>query len=140
MTDPLTDAVRLQLAERTNAVYQEQLKKMKDHLVSFRSLINDKENIMENLMLRYDLGILTEDKSRQNGNIESDEIDRNELRRKADALAIGNIMENCEIRDGILELSPQIGREISNGLARSGRDIPRIIIGYVDKMGVTTSP
>eukprot|EP01084_Bolivina_argentea_P319849 554826_1 len=44
---------KLQLAERANEIYRQQLKYMQDHLASLRALIQDKENIIENLMSRY---------------------------------------------------------------------------------------
>ena len=55
-------------------------------------------------MLRYDLGIITQDTSRQNGNLESDEIDQDELRRKAEELAQRTILENFELREMVNEL------------------------------------
>eukprot|EP01083_Nonionella_stella_P272129 922579_1 len=78
---------------------------MQDHLASLRSLIQDKENIIENLMLRYDLGIITQDSNRQNGaNLGPDEIEMDELRRKAEALAQRTILENFELREMVNEL------------------------------------
>jgi hypothetical protein len=95
---------KLQLAERANEIYRQQLKYMQDHLASLRSLIQDKENIIENLMLRYDLGIITQDQNRQSGNLSSDEIENEELRRKAEALAQRTILENFELREMVNEL------------------------------------
>ena len=77
---------------------------MQDHLQSLRSLIQDKENIIENLMLRYDLGILSMDSTRTNGNLSPDEIQNEELRRKAEALAQRTILENFELREMVNEL------------------------------------
>ena len=42
----LNDVQKLQLAERANEIYRQQLKYMQDHLASLRSLIQDKENII----------------------------------------------------------------------------------------------
>ena len=92
----LNETQKLQLAERANEIYRQQLKYMQDHLASLRSLIQDKENIIENLMLRYDLGIITQDANRQGGNLQPDEIELEELRRKAEALAQRTILENFE--------------------------------------------
>ena len=77
---------------------------MQDHLASLRSLIQDKENIIENLMLRYHLGIITQDPSRKNGNLGADEIEQTELRRKAEALAQRTILENFDLREMVKEL------------------------------------
>ena len=68
------------------------------------TLLENKENIIENLMLRYDLGIITQDTSRQHGNLGADEIEQTELRRKAEALAQRTILENAELRDMVNEL------------------------------------
>merc|ERR1719361_592404 len=96
--ESLNETQKLQLAERANEIYRQQLKYMQDHLASLRSLIQDKENIIENLMLRYDLGIITQDQSHQSGNLTPDEIEMEELRRKAEALAQRTIVENVELR------------------------------------------
>jgi len=100
----LNEAQKLQLAERANEIYRQQLKYMQDHLASLRSLIQDKENIIENLMLRYDLGIITQDQNRVGGNLSSDEMEMEELRRKAEALAQRTILENFELREMVNEL------------------------------------
>eukprot|EP01084_Bolivina_argentea_P041094 75833_1 len=101
----LNETQKLQLAERANEIYRQQLKYMQDHLASLRSLIQDKENIIENLMLRYDLGIITQDSNRQSGaNLGPDEIEMEELRRKAEALAQRTILENFELREMVNEL------------------------------------
>eukprot|EP01083_Nonionella_stella_P086432 240131_1 len=95
----LNETQKLQLAERANEIYREQLKYLQDHLASLRALIQDKENIIENLMLRYDLGIITQDWNRQGANLGPDEIEMEELRRKAEALAQRTILENFELRE-----------------------------------------
>merc|ERR1711973_493701 len=63
------------------------------------------ENIIDNLMLRYDGGILTQDPSSlQRGNLCTDEIEETELRSKADALAQRTILENYELREMVNDL------------------------------------
>ena len=104
----LNDVQKLQLAERANEIYRQQLKYMQDHLASLRSLIQDKENIIENLMLRYDLGIIAQDADRQGGNLAPDEIEVEELRRKAEALAQRTILENFELREMVNELRDEL--------------------------------
>ena len=54
---------KLQLAERENEIYRQKLKYLNDHVDSLRSLIQDKEHIIENLTLRFDLGVLAVDRS-----------------------------------------------------------------------------
>merc|ERR1712087_26750 len=102
--ETLTETEELQLAKRANEIYRHQLKYMQEHLASLRSHIQEKENIIENLMLRYDLGIIDQDQKRQNGNLGSDEIEQTELRRKAEALAQRSILENFELRETVNEL------------------------------------
>ena len=46
---------KLQLAERGNEIYRQQLQYMRSHLASLRALDVDKLNIIHNLILRYDL-------------------------------------------------------------------------------------
>jgi len=95
---------KLQLAERANEIYREQVKYLQEHLNNIRALVQDKESIIENLMLRYDLGILLQDPSRGAENIPSDKIEDKELRRKAEALAQRTILENFELRELVNEL------------------------------------
>ena len=97
--DELNETQKLQLAERANEIYRQQLKYMQDHLASLRSLIQDKEIIIENLMLRYNLGVITQDPKRRDCNLSPDEIEMEELRRKAEALAQRTILDNFELRD-----------------------------------------
>merc|ERR1719150_1551275 len=105
--EDLNETQKLQLAERANEIYRQQLKYMQDHLASLRSLIEDKENIIENLMLRYDLGVISRDSSRSNTNRSKEQIDEKEqedLRKKAEALAQRTILENFELRGSVNEL------------------------------------
>ena len=99
----LGDKEKLMLAERAGEIYRQQLKYMQDHLSSLRSLIQDKENIIENLMLRYDLGIINQD-DKKTSSMASDEIEATELRQKAEALAQRTILENFELREMVNEL------------------------------------
>eukprot|EP01084_Bolivina_argentea_P219427 372164_1 len=76
-------------------------------LASLRSSIQDKENIIENLRLRYGLGILNQDSNRLGGNLGSDEIEIEELTRmrKAEALGQRNILENSKLRENVNEIN-----------------------------------
>ena len=103
-SNELNETQKLQLAERANEIYRQQLKYMQDHLGSLRSLIDDKENIIENLMLRYDLGIITQDQNRRKGNLARDDIEMEELRRKAEALAQRTVLENFDMRETVNDL------------------------------------
>merc|ERR1712228_1116723 len=49
-------------------------------------------------------GIINQDQSRQGGNLSPDEIEMEELRRKAEALAQRTILENFELREMVNEL------------------------------------
>jgi len=104
----------LQLAERANEVYRDQVKYLQDHLTGMRSLLEDKECIIENLILRYDMGILPSTSS-QTGNIPSDSVDDKELRRKAEALAQRTILENFELRELVNELRME-NENLRNGI------------------------
>ena len=88
---------KIALGERAGEIYRQQLRYMQDHLASLRSLIQDKENIIENLLLRYDLGIINQESKHEN--IASKEIDRNELHQKSWYLAQMTILENFELRE-----------------------------------------
>ena len=100
----LNETQKLQLAEQAVEIYRQQLKFLQDHLASLRSLIQNKENIIENLLLRYDLGIITQDSNRQGPNLSVDEIELDVLRRKAEALAQRTIRENFELGEMVNEL------------------------------------
>ena len=94
---------KLVLAERANEIYRQQLKYMQDHLQSMRSLIQDKESIIENLMLRFDLGTLPPESEKKKKAAEDKDKDKkpgdpDELRRKAEGLAQRTILENFELR------------------------------------------
>ena len=78
-----------------------QMNTVQDQLTSMRSLIQDKQNVIENLMLRYDLGIiLSEEKPKE----KSSNTDGIELMKKAEALAQRTIRENFELREMVNEL------------------------------------
>eukprot|EP01083_Nonionella_stella_P253891 873209_1 len=89
---------KLELAERANEIYRQQLRDLQDDLTSLRVMEKDQKNIIENLYLRYDLGIITQDPNKKQ-NTPSNEIDLEELRLKAEAIAGKTILENFEIRE-----------------------------------------
>lgn len=70
----------------------------KEEKVNRHLLIQEKDNIIENLMLRFDLGILSQDQNKVNIKTPFDEMDLNELKRKAEALTQITILENFELR------------------------------------------
>ena len=111
------------MAERANEIYRQQLKYMQDHLASLRSLIQDKENIIENMMLRFETKIIKMDPNRENCNLGADEIEQEELRRKAEALAQRTILENYELR----ELTNEVREE--NFLLKD--DIHKLVCQFV---------
>ena len=82
-----TPVEKLMIAKRTNE--------------SLRSLIQDKEGIIENLIFRY--GVI-QNEDTKGGFVSSDEIDNEQLRRKAAALAQRTILENLELREMVNEL------------------------------------
>jgi len=67
-------------------------------------LLQDKERIIENLMLRYDLGLLTHESSQATQNKSPEKVEDKELRRKAEVLAQRTILENFELRELVNEL------------------------------------
>lgn len=69
---------------------------------SVEALLQDKESIIENLMLRYDIGVLAQDT--QHKYKKSDEIDCYELHRKSWYLAKKTILENHYLREMVNEL------------------------------------
>jgi len=95
---------QLQLAERANQIYRQQLKYMQDHLTTLRALLLDKENVIQNLMLRFEIGLLKMDPTHRDDNLNPDEIDQEELRKKAEILAQRTILENFELREMVSDL------------------------------------
>ena len=95
---------KLQLQEKKNDKFRGKLKKMQDELAKLRSIIQNKENEMENLILQYDLGVVKETKNGAVGYLSPDEIEMEELRRKAERLAQRTILENFELREMIKDL------------------------------------
>jgi len=95
---------KLQLAERANQIYRQQLKYMQDHLTTLRAFLLDKENVIQNLMLRFEIGLLQMDSTRRDDNLNPDEIDQEELRKKAEILAQRTILENFELREMVSDL------------------------------------
>ena len=82
---------KLQLAERTNEIYRAQRTFLSNMLVSLRALVQDKENIIENMVLRCDVGITKQDSDHQGGN--------QDLMHKAEALEQQTILENDELSE-----------------------------------------
>ena len=87
--------------ELTQEVLQQQCKYLSSHIDSLKSLIQDKDSIIENLHLRYDLGIIDQDSNRIDCAFSADEVEsmEEELKTKAEALAQRTILENFELRD-----------------------------------------
>eukprot|EP01083_Nonionella_stella_P003333 9515_1 len=83
------------------ASLSQQVESLQDELASMREKVQDKQYIINNLMLRYDLGIISEDSNRKQSS--TDEIDPKliELHAKAEALAQRTILENFELREMI---------------------------------------
>eukprot|EP01083_Nonionella_stella_P009962 28491_1 len=93
----LNTGQKLRLAERANEVYRTQINHLQDHKSQLRELILNKENIIENLMLRYDLGLITQRDET------TDAIDQNDLERSAEALAHITLLENHKLRETVNE-------------------------------------
>ena len=108
LMETLNTEQRLQLSERANEIYRQQLRFMQDHLASLRSLIQDKENIIENMAMRYDLGILAQEEESRGGFLSSAELhsgkNLQDLLKKAWYLLKKTIIENFELRENINEL------------------------------------
>eukprot|EP01083_Nonionella_stella_P034129 93435_1 len=104
---------KLELAERANAIYREQLKWMQAHLASLRRIISEKEDIIENLMLRYETAtsgvdnVVIPTTIRENWN-NTDELTANlsinTKYQKIWCLAQVTALQNHELRDRIYEL------------------------------------
>eukprot|EP01084_Bolivina_argentea_P156594 272924_1 len=103
--DDLTTQQRLQLNERANEIYLEQFGFMEKHLESLRSLEQDKEHIISQLMYLYDLEHIKQDPKRQSHNLTLDEIDlvMEELTQKSNALADKIISQNIELLNILTE-------------------------------------
>eukprot|EP00483_Globobulimina_turgida_P007753 UN07768 len=99
--DELQLQMKLQYTERANEIYPKQLKYMQDHLVALRSLVQDKENIVQNLILRYDLGSITKTtKTSTNINVFT-ATDHDE---KIEITVQRFCLENFELRESVNEL------------------------------------
>lgn len=85
-------------------IYRHHLKCMQDHLVSLRTFIRDQEEIIQNLMMRYDAGVIKED-------INDENLD---MVRKALALAQRCTLENYKLRQTIAKLSLSRQNNINN--------------------------
>ena len=82
------------LGQRAIGIYHQQLKYMMDHLASLRSIIQNKEKIMENISFRFNEGIIPQDTNGPDYELDADEIDQTKLRWKAEAFAQRTILEN----------------------------------------------
>lgn len=91
---------RLKLSERALEIYRQQLKNEREQTVAVRSMVADKEAIIENLMLRYDLGILSSEDTpvALHTKAETHPKPADDMRVKAEALAQRTILENFELR------------------------------------------
>ena len=96
------------LAQHTE-IDRQQLKYMQDQLKSIHLQIQDKESIIENIMLRYDLGIITQGNRQGSGNLSPDEIEQvsEELTCKTRALAKRTVLENFDLRQMTNELKDE---------------------------------
>lgn len=65
---------KLKYTEEANEIYRHQLRVMQETLAGLRSTIQDEENIIENLMLRYDLGIINQCKDENDHKEKADNI------------------------------------------------------------------
>eukprot|EP01083_Nonionella_stella_P200128 733218_1 len=101
MSTHLTAQQKLQLAQRANQIYVEQLEYMEKHLESLRSLIPDKEHIISQLTYLYNLEHIKQDPNRQSDNLAPDEFEidlvMEELRQKANGLTIKIVSQNIEL-------------------------------------------
>ena len=70
---------------------------MQDKLAYLITLLQDKENIIENLMLRYASGDIKRDEKHIHA-LDLQEMDLEELRHKAETLAQRTILENFDLR------------------------------------------
>ena len=112
--DTLNDTQKLQLAERANEIYRRQIKFMKQHLASLRSLIQDKDNIIENITMRYDCGILKHTAILSDGDGQNDEC------RRGKVLAQCSILENVEMKSMLKQLGDKETSEIRASEQSSG--------------------
>ena len=85
------------MAQRACEIYHQQLQYMQDHFASLRSIIQDKEKMIENMMLRFDAGHIKQDPHGPDHELDADEIDQRELCHKAEALAQKTILENVSV-------------------------------------------
>eukprot|EP00486_Rosalina_sp_Unknown_P000323 CAMPEP_0201566984 /NCGR_PEP_ID=MMETSP0190_2-20130828/7200_1 /ASSEMBLY_ACC=CAM_ASM_000263 /TAXON_ID=37353 /ORGANISM="Rosalina sp." /LENGTH=948 /DNA_ID=CAMNT_0047986423 /DNA_START=84 /DNA_END=2927 /DNA_ORIENTATION=- len=105
----LNDTQRTYQPERANGMNRKQPSRSEDdctELQSLKALVQDKDNIIENLMLRFDLGILQQDQNRNAGNLSPNEIQERtqELTEKKSKMAERTILENFELREMVNEL------------------------------------
>ena len=98
---------RLDFAENLNEIYREQLQYTQDHLASLRSQIQDKEEIIQSLMLQFNVSNieLMDAKMKQIKQQTNNDIDAIiESKLKVEALAQRLIADNSQLREMINEL------------------------------------
>lgn len=110
--EELSTLEKLQLSERANQIYGEQLKYMQDHIAVIRSNAQDQDKIFNNITLRHRLGIISmndlddirgNDYDQINDN-DQDEIDETDLLPKALALSTKTMLENIALQAVVTEL------------------------------------
>eukprot|EP01083_Nonionella_stella_P219065 785013_1 len=116
---------KLQLAEEENTKMKHYFS---SHIASLRSLLLDKENIIENLVARFNISSIESVELRL---IETpdDEEHAQELRRKAEALSQRLILENYELREMVNELRDDnfhIRNEVYEGIDKINRQTLQI--------------
>jgi len=89
----LSLARQLALSERALQIYREQVKCLQEHLSNMRVLNESKDRVIQNLTLRFDLGILPHTSASNTATLP---VDDKEMRRRAEALAQRTILENFE--------------------------------------------
>ena len=115
--DELTTEQKLQLAERANEVQRQQLKYMQDHLASLRSLIQDKEDIIENLQSRLVLSSVEKAiAAERRPKYGTTEMTLEEKYHKSSALSQRTILKNFQLREMVNELRDE-NFSLRNGIS-----------------------
>lgn len=84
----------------------QRVKYLYDQLRAYRSNTNDQQNVIENMALRYDMGIIVQDTSRTDpdGARITDSNRAEELKVKSVAMLKRTTLENFELREMVNEL------------------------------------
>eukprot|EP01083_Nonionella_stella_P198504 728753_1 len=106
---PVTVEQKMQLADRANVIYREQLKYMQQNIARLRSMVQDKDDIIENLMLRYDLGMLPEDA--QVNESTKDDLSMKAKYQKIWKFAKETALQNHQLREIINELRDEFDQD-----------------------------